>query len=65
MTAARLDSFGSASELNVGDRSFTIYRLDALKLAGFAVERLPYSLRILLETCSAQRSRRVGQQGRY
>lgn len=49
MTAAHPDSFGAASELNVGDRSFTIYRLDALKRAGFAVERLPYSLRILLE----------------
>jgi hypothetical protein len=49
MTAAHLDSFGAASELNVGNRSYTIYRLDALKRAGFAVERLPYSLRILLE----------------
>ncbi len=45
-----MDSFGTASELQVGDRSYKIYRLGALKQHGFAVERLPYSLRILLES---------------
>ena len=44
-----MDSFGTASQLQVGDRSYKIYRLGALKQHGFAVERLPYSLRILLE----------------
>ena len=44
-----MDSFGTASQLQVGDRSYKIYHLDALKQHGFAVERLPYSLRILLE----------------
>ena len=44
-----MDSFGTASKLQVGDRSYKIYRLGALKQHGFAVERLPYSLRILLE----------------
>jgi len=44
-----MDSFGTASQLQVADRSYRIYRLDALKRHGFAVERLPYSLRILLE----------------
>jgi len=45
-----MDSFGTASQLRVGDRFYKIYRLDALKQHGFAVERLPYSLRILLES---------------
>ena len=45
-----MDSFGTASQLQVGDRSYKIYRLDAFKQHGFAVERLPYSLRILLES---------------
>ena len=44
-----MDSFGTASQLQVGDRTYKIYRLAALKRHGFAVERLPYSLRILLE----------------
>jgi aconitate hydratase len=45
-----MDSFGTASQLQVGDRSYKIYQLHALKQHGFAVERLPYSLRILLES---------------
>ena len=45
-----LDSFGARSTLNVGGRTFTYYRLDALERAGLGnVSRLPYSLRILLE----------------
>ena len=44
-----MDSFGTASQLRVVDRTYKIHRLDALKRHGFAVERLPYSLRILLE----------------
>ena len=36
------------SELRVGDRSYRIYRLDALQ-ARWDVARLPYALRILLE----------------
>jgi aconitate hydratase len=43
------NSFGSRATLAVGGRSYTIYRLDALQKAGFQVDRLPYSLRILLE----------------
>jgi aconitate hydratase len=46
----QMDSFGTASKLQVGDRSYKIYHLDALKQHGFEVERLPYSLRILLES---------------
>src|SRR5437868_10146588 len=43
-------SFGSRATLNVGGQRFTIYRLDALhKLRGSTAERLPFSLKILLE----------------
>ncbi|MCL4767249.1 MAG: aconitate hydratase AcnA [Hyphomicrobiaceae bacterium] len=44
-----MDSFGSASELRVGDRDYVIFRLGALGQRGFDVQRLPYALRILLE----------------
>src|SRR5689334_25150672 len=41
------DSFKARSALKVGDRSYEIWRLDAL--AKEKVARLPYSLKILLE----------------
>ena len=44
-----MNSFGSRSVLRVDKREFEIYRLDALAKQGCATERLPYSLRILLE----------------
>ncbi len=40
-----MDSFGSTGHLKVGDRRYTIRRLDAVSGA----DRLPYSLRVLLE----------------
>ncbi|WP_239309457.1 aconitate hydratase AcnA [Frankia sp. Cj3] len=40
-----MDSFGSTGHLKVGDRRYTIRRLDAVPGA----DRLPYSLRVLLE----------------
>ncbi len=40
------NSFGARSGLDVGERSFEIFRLDAL---GDRAARLPYSLKILLE----------------
>jgi aconitate hydratase len=43
-----LDSFGARSTLDVGGRSYEIFRLDALQ-ARFDVARLPYSLKVLLE----------------
>jgi aconitate hydratase len=43
------NSFGSRAELRVGDNSYQIHRLDVLEKSGFAVGRLPFSLRILLE----------------
>src|SRR5829696_1334176 len=42
------NSFDERSELQVGDRSFEIYRLDALQ-SKFDVARLPFSLKVLLE----------------
>jgi aconitate hydratase len=49
MTNAHPNSFGARDTLRVGDRTYTYFRLDALERAGFAVESLPYSLKILLE----------------
>ena len=47
---ANVDSFKSRSTLQVGDRSYEIFRLDALKGAGVGhVDQLPFSLRVLLE----------------
>jgi aconitate hydratase len=43
------DSFGARSTLKTGGRTFEIFRLNALSDAGIEVQRLPYSLRILLE----------------
>jgi aconitate hydratase len=44
------NSFGSRSTLSVGGDTFEIYRLDAIARAGVGhVERLPFSLKVLLE----------------
>lgn len=44
-----MNSFKSKSVLKVGSQDYTYFRLAALKEAGYAIERLPYSIRILLE----------------
>src|SRR3954462_3737750 len=44
-----MDSFASRSTLRAGSKEYEIYRLDVLEKAGLKIERLPYSLRILLE----------------
>jgi aconitate hydratase len=50
MQNAHPDSFQAKSTLVAGERSYTIFRLDALERAGFSgVSRLPFSLKILLE----------------
>ncbi|MDQ4084621.1 MAG: aconitase family protein, partial [Actinomycetota bacterium] len=43
------DSFGARADLRVGDRSYEIYRLDAVSGDGLDVASLPYSLKVLLE----------------
>ncbi len=42
------NSFGARADLTVGDRSYEIYRINALA-DRFAVGRLPYSVKVLLE----------------
>jgi aconitate hydratase len=42
------DSFGARSTLEVGGRSYEVFRLDALQ-ERFDVARLPYSVKVLLE----------------
>jgi aconitate hydratase len=42
------DSFGARSTLEVGGRSYEVFRLDALQRR-YDVARLPYSLKVLLE----------------
>ncbi|MCI4465320.1 MAG: aconitate hydratase AcnA [Thermoproteus sp.] len=37
------------AKLSVGNRSYKIYRVKALEAEGYDVERLPYSIRVLLE----------------
>jgi aconitate hydratase len=45
-----LDSFNALDTLAVGDRSYRYFRLNALERAGLVrLERLPYSIKILLE----------------
>ena len=45
----RLDSFKTKSTLSVGKKKFGYYSLKALAKHGFAVDKLPFSLRIFLE----------------
>ncbi|EHN10096.1 Aconitate hydratase [Patulibacter medicamentivorans] len=42
------NSFGAKDTLSVGDRSYEVFRLDALQ-SQYDVARLPYSLKVLLE----------------
>jgi aconitate hydratase len=44
-----LNSFGSKKTLDVQGRSLTYYSLKAETLSAFGVERLPYSIKVLLE----------------
>ncbi|MFZ2014068.1 MAG: aconitate hydratase AcnA [Nocardioides sp.] len=46
---ASQDSFGAKGALEVGDRSYEIYRLSAVTGDGVDIESLPYSLKVLLE----------------
>src|SRR3990172_9807766 len=60
VTATSLDSFGSRATLRVGDGEYRIWRLDALERAGAGrVDRLPFSLKILLENLLRREDGRV------
>ena len=45
-----VDSFNSKDSLQVGDKSYEIYRLDAVTGEGVDVDSLPFSLKVLLES---------------
>ncbi|MDE0214343.1 MAG: aconitase family protein, partial [Deltaproteobacteria bacterium] len=50
MASQSIDTFHTASSLDVGGNRYRIYRLDALaKETSLPVDRLPFSLKILLE----------------
>src|SRR6201994_2321575 len=49
-----MNSFGSQSTLKVGNKSYEIFRLNALEARGLKLGRLPYSLRVLLENLLRQ-----------
>ena len=49
-----MNSFGSKSTLQVGNKSYEIFRIKALEEKGMALARLPYSLRVLLENLLRQ-----------
>ena len=44
-----LNSFNALDHLQVGDKQYEFYRLDAVQGEGLDVARLPYGLKILLE----------------
>src|SRR4029453_17993217 len=44
------DTFGTLQTLSSGGRSWRIHRLETLEKRGFPISRLPFALRILLET---------------
>jgi aconitate hydratase len=49
------DLFGSRDILKVGNKQYVIYRLDALEKAGLTrLDRLPFSIRVLLEAALRQ-----------
>ena len=49
------DLFKARDSLQVGDKQYTIYRLDALEKAGLTqLKRLPFSIRIVLEAALRQ-----------
>ena len=47
--ANSLDSYGARTTLEVGEKSYDYYRLDAVSGDGLDVDSLPFSLKVLLE----------------
>ncbi len=43
------NSFGTRATLKLGGREYAIHKLEALERRGFAIARLPYSIRVMLE----------------
>ncbi|HZU30852.1 MAG TPA: aconitate hydratase, partial [Candidatus Angelobacter sp.] len=44
-----MNTFGSRAKLRAGNQEYEIYRLDALEKHNCSPQRLPFSLKILLE----------------
>jgi aconitate hydratase len=49
MQAMGKNSFGALATLKVAGREYKIHKLDTLERRGFALARLPYSIRVLIE----------------
>ncbi len=49
-----MNSFGSKATLKVGNKSYEIFRIKALEAKGLSLQKLPYSLRVLLENLLRQ-----------
>ena len=49
-----MNSFSSKATLQVGNKSYEIFRIKALEAKGLSLEKLPYSLRVLLENLLRQ-----------
>ena len=45
----KADHFGARRAFDTGSGQAWMYRLDSLSEAGFNIDRLPYSIRIMLE----------------
>ena len=66
MASQSIDTFHTASSLDVGDNRYQIYRLESLaKETSLPVDRLPFSLKILLETPAPVRGRPARVGGRH
>ncbi len=60
-----MNSFGSQSTLKVGNKSYEIFRLNALEAKGLSLRRLPYSLRDPARKPAAPGRRRERDRGRH
>lgn len=49
-TDSKKDPFNARDTFDTGSGSGYVYRLDALKARGFDIDRLPYSIKVLLES---------------
>ncbi|MGC8594732.1 MAG: aconitate hydratase AcnA [Candidatus Kryptoniota bacterium] len=47
--AASLNSFSTKNNLKLGNASFVFYHLPSLEKSGYSIDRIPYSIRVLIE----------------
>ena len=53
------NSFGARATLKVNGSDYTIYKLEALEKKGFALARLPYSIRVMIENVLRREDGRI------